>query len=120
MKVYKRLVALTFAAAAAIGSAAAEDLTQGAIHAKDGGAAPDPAQFGRALFALHCSHCHGVDMVTAGTVTYDLREFPRDAKERFFESVTNGKSGRMPPWGDLLTQEEIGEIWAYVRTGGKP
>lgn len=58
-------------------------------------------------------------MVSAGTVTADLREFPRDQKERFFESVTNGKNNRMPPWGDVLTQEEIGDIWAYVRSRAK-
>lgn len=74
---------------------------------------------GRRLYSDRCSHCHGLNMVTAGTVTYDLREFPRDQQERFFESVTNGKSNRMPPWGDVLTQEEIGDIWAYVLSRSK-
>ena len=74
---------------------------------------------GRQLFNRLCSHCHGINMMSAGTLTYDLREFPRDRRERFFEAVTNGKSSRMPPWGDLITQDEIEEIWAFVRTGGK-
>jgi len=25
----------------------------------------------------------------------------------------------MPPWGDLLTREDIDDLWAYVNTGGK-
>jgi cytochrome c55X len=75
---------------------------------------------GRQLYALRCSHCHGINMVTAGNVTFDLRGFPRDQQERFFESVTNGKNSRMPPWGDVLTQEEIGDIWSFVRTRIKP
>jgi mono/diheme cytochrome c family protein len=33
-------------------------------------------------------------------------------------SVTEGKNGRMPQWGDLLKPQEIDEIWAYVMTGG--
>jgi len=74
---------------------------------------------GRRLYSDRCSHCHGLNMVTAGTVTYDLREFPRDQQERFFESVTNGKNNRMPPWGDVLTQEEIGDIWSYVLSRSK-
>lgn len=74
---------------------------------------------GKQSFAVHCSHCHGMNMVSAGNVTFDLREFPRDQRERFFESVTNGRNNRMPPWGDVLTQEEIADIWAYVKTGGK-
>jgi cytochrome c55X len=85
------------------------------------GAPSDPVQVerGRQLYSDRCSHCHGLNMVTAGTVTYDLREFPRNQEERFFESVTNGKNNRMPPWGDVLTQEEIGDIWAYVLSRSK-
>ena len=56
---------------------------------------------------------------SAGTVTYDLRSFPRDAKDRFLESVVNGKNNRMPPWGDVLSLDEIEAVWAYVRTRGK-
>ena len=80
---------------------------------------PQKVESGKVLYAHHCSHCHGFNMMTAGTVTYDLRDFPMDKEERFFESVTNGKNARMPPWGDVLSQEEIGDIWAYVRTKGK-
>ncbi len=92
--------------------------------AANGAADPPPSaeqvQRGKQSFALHCSHCHGINMVSAGNVTFDLRQFRHDQKERFFESVTNGRNNRMPPWGDVLTQEEIGDIWAYVLTGGKP
>lgn len=80
---------------------------------------PEQVERGRQSFALHCSHCHGMNMVSAGNVTYDLRQFPHGQRERFFESVTNGRNDRMPPWGDVLTQEEIADIWAYVLTGGK-
>ncbi len=81
----------------------------------------DPAQIerGRRIYSDRCSHCHGFNMITAGNVTYDLREFPRDQEQRFFESVTNGKNNRMPPWGDVLTQEEIGDVWAYVLSRNK-
>jgi mono/diheme cytochrome c family protein len=74
---------------------------------------------GRALYAKNCAHCHGFRMISAGSVAFDLRQFPYDQKARFVQSVTNGKNGRMPPWGDLLSREEIDELWAYVKTGGE-
>jgi mono/diheme cytochrome c family protein len=73
---------------------------------------------GKSLYAHHCSHCHGFNMVNAGTIAFDLRQFPHDDRARFVRSVTEGKNGRMPQWGDLLKPEEIEEIWAYVKTGG--
>ena len=59
-------------------------------------------------------------MVNPGTVSYDLRQFPHDQKTRFVSSVTNGKNGRMPQWGDVLSRDEIDKLWAYVETGGTP
>jgi mono/diheme cytochrome c family protein len=84
--------------------------------------ANDPAQAsrGRALYGTNCLHCHGINMVTSGTVAFDLREFPHDDKARFVNSVTHGKNNRMPPWGDILKPEDIDNLWAYILTGGKP
>jgi len=81
--------------------------------------APQP-ETGAALFQHHCSHCHGFNMVTPGTVAPDLRRFPRDARDRFVTTVTLGRNNRMPPWSDILTQTQIDALWDYVRTGGKP
>jgi cytochrome c55X len=89
-----------------------------AADAAPGGDAAQVDQ-GRRIYAQHCSHCHGFNMVSAGNVTFDLREFPRDQKDRFLESVVNGKDNRMPPWGDVLSVDEIEAIWAYVLTRGK-
>jgi mono/diheme cytochrome c family protein len=77
------------------------------------------ADKGKALYAHHCSHCHGFSMVNPGTVAFDLRQFPHNDKARFVHSVTEGKNGRMPPWGDLLSRADIDELWAYVKTGGQ-
>ena len=81
-------------------------------------ASAEMAVKGKALYMHHCSHCHGFNMVNPGTVAYDLRQFPHNDQARFVHSVTQGKNGRMPQWGDLLKPEEIDEIWAYVKTGG--
>ena len=74
---------------------------------------------GEALYVKHCSRCHGFHMVSPGTVAYDLRRFPHDAESRFVQSVKNGKNGRMPAWGDVLSRDDIEHLWAFVKTGGK-
>jgi len=97
-------------------SASAEEGTQTAT------AEPSEAELaakGRSLYGHHCSHCHGFNMVNPGTITYDLRQFPHNDKARFVHSVTTGKNNRMPAWGDLLSHDDIDELWAYVKTGGQ-
>ena len=71
------------------------------------------ADEGKAVYAEKCSHCHGPGMLNAGTITPDLRRFPDD-RERFFTTVKQGKNNRMPPWGDILSEDEITNLWAYV------
>ena len=120
MKSFLVLAAFVFAPPVFSGAVMAEDAAPAAAPA--GVATPDPqlAVAGKGLYARHCSHCHGPNMVNPGTISYDLRRFPPNAKERFVESVIFGRNGRMPPWGDKVNLEDIDAIWAYVLTGGKP
>jgi cytochrome c55X len=74
---------------------------------------------GKITYAEKCSHCHGPNMVNSGTITPDLRTFPDD-KTRFVTTVKQGKNGRMPPWGDLLSDEQISQLWAFVSSRRKP
>lgn len=84
-------------------------------------ASADQAQIdeGKGIFAHNCSHCHGPNMVNSGTVAPDLRRFPDD-KTRFFSTVKLGKNGRMPPWGDLLSDDQIADLWAYMSSRRNP
>ena len=120
MKTLPVLAAFAFALPVLSSTLMAEEAAPAVAPA--GVATPDPqlAVAGRGLYARHCSHCHGPNMITPGTISYDLRRFPPNAKERFVESVIFGKNGRMPPWGDKVNLEEIDAIWAYVLAGGKP
>ena len=98
-------------------------LVAGALFASAGAAQPpfraEDIEQGRVQFHRTCSHCHGFNMVNSGTTVYDLRRFPVDDTERFFNSVTNGK-GNMPSFKDALTRAQIELLWAYVGSrGGK-
>ena len=72
---------------------------------------------GKTTYAQKCSHCHGPNMVTAGTVAPDLRAFPDD-NARFTTTVKQGKNN-MPPWKDILSDQEITEVWAFVSSRRK-
>ena len=74
---------------------------------------------GKSTYAEKCSHCHGPNMMNPGTITPDLRAFPDD-KTRFVTTVKNGKNNRMPPWGDILSDDEIGNLWAFISSRRKP
>jgi mono/diheme cytochrome c family protein len=84
-------------------------------------AGADQAQIdqGKITFAQKCSHCHGPNMVNGGTIAPDLRQLPDD-RERFATTVKLGKNNRMPPWGDLLSDEEIARLWSYVSSRRNP
>jgi len=81
----------------------------------------DQAQIdqGKAIYAEKCSHCHGPNMINAGTITPDLRKFPDD-QQRFLTTVKLGKNGKMPPWGDLLSDDQIACLWTYISSQRKP
>ncbi len=103
-----RAIALVMAFAAA-----------GSVGAQDAAIDAELASTGRTLFQKNCLQCHGVNMVTAGVQTYDLRKFPLDQKERFVQSVTKGK-GNMPALGERFAASDIDALFEYVKTRGKP
>lgn len=79
--------------------------------------APEPsAAKGRSLYMSYCARCHGVNMVNTG-VSFDLRTFPKDQKDRFERSVTQGVRA-MPAWGSTLKPQELESLWLYVSAGG--
>jgi mono/diheme cytochrome c family protein len=74
---------------------------------------------GKTTYAEKCSHCHGPGMLNPGTITPDLRRFPDD-RERFFAIVKEGRNNKMPPWADLLSDDQIGTLWVYISSRRKP
>ena len=101
-------------------------LSQSNVAAPGSAVEPGAARFsaeqiaqGNAQFHRSCAPCHGRNMVNSGTTSFDLRKFPLDQRERFVNSVTQGR-GAMPSFKDGLTPEQIDMLWAYVGSrGGK-
>jgi quinohemoprotein ethanol dehydrogenase len=76
---------------------------------------PELVARGAQVFAMNCATCHGARMRNPPWAI-DLHTFPRDAKDRFVDSVMNGKRN-MPPWDDVLKPDDLDALWAYVATG---
>jgi mono/diheme cytochrome c family protein len=98
------MIGLTALAAAAVASAQPEN---------------GPDAKGARLYDRLCARCHGADMVGPVSPAFDLRQFPAADRERFVTSVTKGK-GNMPPWGDVLRDEDVEALWVYVRSHAAP
>lgn len=61
-----------------------------------------------------CAACHGERLVSPEGIP-DLRQLRAEDREKFDTVVSEGK-GQMPPWAGVLSEEQIGQIWAYVRS----
>jgi len=90
--------------------------------AKDAGGAPPAAEAPKAInvkgmFASNCSWCHddygmqpGKGPRLAGTAM---------TKEQVYERISNGKSGQMPAFKKVLSEEQIQAFANYIK-GLKP
>src|SRR5262245_49519239 len=76
--------------------------------------AQSAADAGREVYAEHCAQCHGERLMATGAAP-DLKQLRADQRARFDTMVRDGK-GQMPAWTGMLSDEEIDQIWAYVRS----
>jgi mono/diheme cytochrome c family protein len=76
--------------------------------------AQSAADAGRDVYAEHCATCHGERLAATGAAP-DLKLLRADQKTQFDEIVRNGK-GQMPAWDGMISDEEISQVWAYVRS----
>ena len=68
---------------------------------------------GAEVYDTNCSPCHGERLNNPGT-SFDLKLLHENERERFNTSVLNGR-GPMPPWTGVLQDEELDQLWAYIR-----
>jgi mono/diheme cytochrome c family protein len=120
MKIHIRTIALVIAIGLpALGPISAQEASQTTASGSGREADAQLIDKGKSLYAHYCSRCHGPNMVTPGTAVYDLRQFPHEQKGRFIQSVARGKNDRMPAWGDVLGQDDLESLWAYVIAAAK-
>jgi mono/diheme cytochrome c family protein len=94
----------------------AASLVIGALTVVSAALAQDRAKIaaGADVYAERCAACHG-ERLRASGAGFDLLKLRPDERERFDRAVNDGK-GQMPPWGGVLSPEEIDQLWAYLRS----
>lgn len=84
-------------------------------------------QHGRGLFDTYCVPCHGANRDGCGprAKLYDPRPANLTMSRRSADYKTSiitgggafvGRSRYMPPWGQALSQQDIGDLVAYLST----
>lgn len=124
------------AAAAEPAPAAAEAPAAATASEAAPAAAPKPdAARGAALYTANCATCHGAGGAGDGPAAAAL--VPKPARHDdgvYMNALTNehlfkvvkeggpavGKSALMAPWGGMLTDAQIWDVVAFVRTLAKP
>ena len=76
--------------------------------------AQSPADDGREVYVEHCAQCHGERLMATGAAP-DLKLLGADQRARFDGIVRDGK-GQMPAWAGMITDEQIDQVWAYIRS----
>ena len=78
-------------------------------------APPDPAKVeaGETVYGTYCAPCHGEGLRSTGQFP-DLRRLRPSDRTKFETTVRDGRN-QMPPWRGVISDEQIDQIWAYIR-----
>lgn len=80
---------------------------------------PEAIEAGGKLFHAWCAQCHG-SKGEGSKYGADLTIFSKGYKE-FLLTVKNGRVQKMmPPWKDVLDEDSINKIGAYLETRAQP
>jgi mono/diheme cytochrome c family protein len=86
--------------------------------------APDTqaaAQAGAVLFHANCARCHGANLEGSKKVPAlaEIRTKKHWTDERITHRILNGE-GKMPPFRDSLSGEQIQQLIAFLRAENRP
>ncbi len=72
---------------------------------------------GQEVYEEFCGACHGYDgtALLPGAPSFSSGERLEQSDTVLLKSIRDGKGDLMPPWGDILSDEERIAILAYVR-----
>jgi mono/diheme cytochrome c family protein len=122
---WRRCLGLCAALLVGASTALAQQAPQGPLLPKN---SADAAIFrGGLVYANYCVTCHGINADGNGRAArlYDPRPAnlrASDKNDAYLGLIVRrggealGRSPKMPPWGEELTDEQIGDVVAFVRS----
>jgi cytochrome c oxidase cbb3-type subunit 3 len=102
----------------ALGEAGVQEVTQYVLSLSNRASDKTQAEAGKGKFAMFCVACHGAD--GKGNVAFGAPNLTNDAwlyggsPMMIARSIRSGRNGNMPAWDNLLGQERIHLLAAYV------
>jgi cytochrome c oxidase cbb3-type subunit 3 len=81
--------------------------------------ATSEAEEGAKIFTKYCQVCHGEG--GKGDICPDLTDkewIYGNSDEQLFQAISGGRPGGMPDWGTRLSQKQIRDAIAYIRSIG--
>ena len=84
-------------------------------------AKPDQVQGGAVLFSNNCARCHGANLegTKKAPSLAEIRTKKHWTDERITNRILNGE-GKMPPFRDSLSGEQIQQLIAFLRAENRP
>lgn len=85
---------------------------------------PEAIRAGREVYNGTCAHCHGPDAIQSER-HIDLRRLQRrygnDMHDKYWLTVHEGRPSKgMPSWKEVFTDEQLGNVYAYLLTVQAP
>ena len=81
------------------------------------------AESGEEIFKKKCVGCHGANGAGDTTIGKNLKlrdlrspDVQKQTDDELAAIISKGKSGKMPPFENKLTKEQIGEVVEFIRT----
>ena len=83
---------------------------------------------GKQMFTTNCIGCHGLKGDGKGPATYFINNLPHATSPtrahslmfsdgELYDAILRGVEGTaMPPWGDMLTVNDIWDVTNFIRT----
>jgi len=84
------------------------------------GAAATPVSEGAAIFAQNCQSCHGKG--GKGDICPNLTDKVwkyGNSDQQLHQTISQGRPGGMPSWGNTLSEKQIRDLIAYIRSIGE-
>jgi mono/diheme cytochrome c family protein len=91
----------------------------GNAQAPAGKAAPPSVQHGKQIFMQRCMQCHSVnkDQVLLGPSLFgEMTNSPHKKSAAQIRVILRDGKGKMPPWKDILTPDDVNNILVYLHT----
>lgn len=79
---------------------------------------PEAQEMGKRLYSTYCTQCHGSD--ARGAMGYpnltDNDWLYGGEPEAIKTTIMNGRNGMMPPWGEILGNDGVFNVAAYIQS----